>query len=220
MGLSSHTLLQILCGKVQVFSCLGVCFDRCLKLKNRTSSLWSQIRWFLIYAEDFPVPLFPPVRFSAIPYFLRSDLPSCWPKGPVAGTWYVSKCISGPSGTWTRTVKGHSSNYTQNLNSNTIPSLQEILRTDGEKENSALWWNFSDTLSSCSTASTWWSLQSLEVYSSPGLLPQCDWVRKALRTTQGTAGITRSQYMEMLKWHRFSKVANWPWGSVWKTKNF
>lgn len=155
------------------------------------------------------MPLFPPVRVSAIPYFSRSDLASCWPKGPVAGTWYIPKYISVPSGRWRRTVKEHSSNYTQNLNSNTIPTLQEILRTDGEKKkNSALWWIFSDTLSSCSIASTWWSLQSLQVYSSPGLLPQSDWVTKALRTTQATAGTTCSPYMEMSKWHGFRKVAN------------
>lgn len=31
----------------------------------------------VLYSEDFPVPLFPPVRISAVPYFLGAYLPSC-----------------------------------------------------------------------------------------------------------------------------------------------
>lgn len=169
--LSSHTLLQILCWKVQVLSYLGSALTGVsTKEQDIQCVISNQVVPYL--CRRLSVPLFPPVRVSAIPYLSRSDLPSCWPKA-VASTWYISKYISVPSGKWTRTVKGHSSNYTPNLNNSQQHNSQ--FTGDGEKrENSVLWLNFSDTLSSCSTASTWCSLKSLEVYSSPGLLPPSD----------------------------------------------
>lgn len=163
------------------------------------------------------MPLFPPVRVSAIPHFSGADLPSCWPQQSVECTWQVYKYISGPSSKWKRTRKGHSSNYTQELNSNKIHSLQEILRTEREKKG-----KFCFVIHLfCHCFKLFYCKYTLFSAEPTGLQqpwPDSYWVTKALRTTQGPAGITFSQSMDMSYWHRFGKVANWTWGTLWKKK--